>query len=139
MSIPKTTPRKATGTKSAARKAKATSTPPSRKAPPEPGASDAPVKSPDLQNALRKRELVERVVARTGTKKRDVKPVIEALLSELGEALADGRSLVLPPLGRVRINREKKLVNGRVIIAKIRQTDPPLKAVLDSPDDGSKG
>lgn len=139
MSISKTTPRKATGPKKTAAEAKVKPKPSPQKATPETGASETLAKSADLQNAPRKKELVERVVARIGVKKRDAKPVVEALLSVLGEALADGRSLVLPPLGRVRINREKKLANGRVIVAKIRQTDPPLKAGFAPSDDGSKG
>ncbi|WP_298911754.1 HU family DNA-binding protein [uncultured Roseobacter sp.] len=82
----------------------------------------------EQSTTLRKKELIESVVARTGLKKRDAKPVVEAMLAELGESLAAGRSLNLPPLGRVRINREKTLANGRVMIVKVRQTNPPLKA-----------
>lgn len=70
---------------------------------------------------LRKRELVDNVVRRSGVKKKDAKPVVEAMLAELGEALATGRELALPPLGRVVINREKELPDGRVIILKLRQ------------------
>lgn len=138
MSTSKTTPSKVTRTKKTAVKAKVTSAPPGKTAPPETAAPGAPATSADLANALRKKELVDRVVARTGAKKRDAKPIVEALLSELGEALADGRSLVLPPLGRVRINREKQLTNGRVIVAKIRQNNPPLKAALKPSNDGSR-
>ncbi|WP_299736811.1 HU family DNA-binding protein [uncultured Roseobacter sp.] len=83
--------------------------------------------SATLVNPMRKKELVDKVVARAGIKKKDAKLVVEAMLAELGEALAEGRPLVLPPFGRVRINREKKLANGRVIIAKVRQTDQPLR------------
>ncbi|WP_229884421.1 HU family DNA-binding protein [Roseobacter sp. MH60115] len=137
MSTSKTTPSKVMRTNKTAVKAKVTSVPPGKTAPPETAAPETPATSTGLANALRKKELVDRVVARTGAKKRDAKPIVEALLSELGEALADGRSLVLPPLGRVRINREKKLTNGRVIVAKIRQNNPPLKAALKPSNDGS--
>ncbi|WP_227269664.1 HU family DNA-binding protein [Roseobacter weihaiensis] len=81
------------------------------------------------KDPLRKRELIESVVRRSGSKKRDAKPVVEAVLAELGEALADGRDLILPPLGRCIINREKIMPDGRVIILKVRQKDrvgPPL-------------
>ena len=74
-------------------------------------------------NAVRKKELVDRVVARTGVKKRDAKPVVEALLAELGAALAEGRSLVLPPLGRAHVNRTKDIEDGRVITIRLRQKD----------------
>ncbi|MBW4708672.1 HU family DNA-binding protein [Roseobacter sp. YSTF-M11] len=87
---------------------------------------------------MRKKELIDNVVARAGIKKKDAKPVIEAMLAELGETLASGRSLILPPLGRLRINREKKLANGRVMVVKLRQNDAPLKAVpAPKPETGS--
>jgi DNA-binding protein HU-alpha len=79
--------------------------------------------------SLRKRELIDRIVKRSGVKKKAAKPVVEALLAELGETLASGRELVLPPLGRIKINREKALANGRVMILKVRQKD-----AQDSPE-----
>ncbi len=82
-----------------------------------------PVKPP--ADLLRKKELVERVVKRSGVKKKDAKPVIEVLLAELGEALAAGRGCALPPLGRLVVNREKELEDGRVIIVKVRQKALP--------------
>ena len=83
---------------------------------------------------LRKKELIDTVVRRSGIKKKDAKPVIEALLAELGENLAAGRELALPPLGRVKINREKDIPNGRVIVMKLRRQtksdagQPPVAA-----------
>lgn len=70
---------------------------------------------------LKKRELVERVVERTGVKKSDARQVVDAVLAEFGEALAGGRELSVPPLGRVAINREKQIPGGRVFVVKIRQ------------------
>lgn len=75
-------------------------------------------------NVMKKKELIDKAVARSGIKKKDAKLVVEALLAEVGEALAAGRDLNLPPLGRVRINRQKELANGRVIIVKVRQNTP---------------
>ena len=75
-----------------------------------------------LGPAMRKKELIERVVARSGIKKKSVKPVLEAVLAELGEALADDRELVLPPFGKAKINRKKMLAKGRIIIVKLRQS-----------------
>ncbi|WP_323783292.1 HU family DNA-binding protein [Thalassovita sp.] len=70
---------------------------------------------------LRKAELIEMVVERSGVKKRFAKPAIEAALSILGEALADGREMNLHSLGKVKINRMKHLSNARVINCKVRQ------------------
>ena len=75
----------------------------------------------DTMSVLRKRELVDAAVSRSGVKKKDAKPVVEAVLAELATALAEGRELALQPLGRLKINREKELPDGRVIIAKLRQ------------------
>lgn len=77
----------------------------------------------ETNNMLRKRELVDAVVRSSGVKKKDAKPVVEAALAELGKALAEGRELALPPLGRVKINREKQLEDGRVLILKLRQKE----------------
>ncbi len=71
---------------------------------------------------LRKRELVDAVVKKSGIKKKDAKPVVEAMLQVLGAALQDGRELNLQPFGKVKINRERKRPEGKVIIARIRQS-----------------
>lgn len=83
-----------------------------------------------LGPVMRKKELIETVVTRSGMKKKDAKPVVDAMLAVLGEALADNRELILPPMGRVKVRKEKKLPNGRVLVVKVRQTTP-----LKSKDD----
>jgi len=70
---------------------------------------------------LRKKELIEKVVDRAGIKKKDAKPVIEAMLAVLGEALTEHREINLPELGRIKVRKEKILPNGRMMITKIRQ------------------
>lgn len=76
-----------------------------------------------LGPVMRKKELVDTVVAHSGMKKKDVKPVVESMLAVLGDALSDNRELILPPLGRMKVRREKKLPNGRMVVVKIRQND----------------
>ena len=75
--------------------------------------ADAPV--------LRKKELIERVVARSGIKKKDAKPTVEAMLAVLGEALSNGEELNLQPFGKVMINRVIDKPNATVIVAKVRR------------------
>jgi len=70
---------------------------------------------------LKKKELLNWVVERSGIKKKDAKPVVEAMLAILGEALADNRELNLQPFGKLKVHREKNLSNGRLMIAKVRQ------------------
>ena len=109
---------------------------------------------------LKKQELVDRVVERADIKKKLAKPVVEALLEVLGEALAvwfqvlvglrplhamgealaEGRELNLQPMGKLKYNRTRETPNARIIVAKIRQrklsgpgTDTPKEPVDDGP------
>lgn len=86
---------------------------------------------------LRKRELIDLVVERSGGKKKDVKPAVEAMLAILGETLAAGREMNLQPLGKIRINRVEEKGNGRVIVCKLRQADPSAQPGK-SPDDDAE-
>lgn len=70
---------------------------------------------------MRKQELIAAVLERCEIKKRDAKPVIEAMLAVLGEALGEGRGLNLEPMGKLRINRKEEKGNRRIVVAKLRQ------------------
>lgn len=70
---------------------------------------------------LRKQEMIDLVVARSGMKKKDAKPVVEAALAVLGEALSEGRELNLRPMGKLKISRREEKANGTVIICRVRQ------------------
>ncbi|MEL7014179.1 MAG: HU family DNA-binding protein [Pseudomonadota bacterium] len=71
---------------------------------------------------LKKRELMDLVVERTDVKKKFAKPVIEAMIEVMGEALAEERPLNLQPMGRVLPQRVKDAGKHRVIITRIRQS-----------------
>ena len=91
---------------------------------PAPAAKPAVVaasKSVILGPELRKKELIDDVVARSGIKKKDAKPVVEAMLAAMGEAHADKRELVLPPFGKLKVRREKDMPKARVLTSIIRQ------------------
>jgi DNA-binding protein HU-alpha len=77
---------------------------------------------------MKKKDLMDRVVERSGMKKKDVKPAVEAALAVIGEALAAGEEMNIQPLGKIMVNREKDRPNGKVIICKVRQPKPPLAA-----------
>lgn len=100
---------------------------------PEPTVVDAP-KSVILGPVLRKKELIAAVVARSGVKKKDAKPVVESMLAVLGEALADNRELNLPPLGKVKVRREKQLPNAQVMVVKVRQPKESTQPAPKMPD-----
>jgi nucleoid DNA-binding protein len=70
---------------------------------------------------LKKKELIDRVTALSGAKRRDVKPAVEAALTILGESLAQGRDVTLPGLGRMRVTRVKPTPHGHNLIVRVRQ------------------
>ena len=76
---------------------------------------------------LKKRELMDLVVERSDIKKKFAKPVIEAMIEVLGEALAQERPLNLQPMGRVLPQRVKDAGKNRVIITRIRQSKERAK------------
>jgi hypothetical protein len=66
-------------------------------------------------------DLIDAVVAASGAKKPQAKPVIEATLAALGLLLADGAAMNLPPLGKLQVMRRKEQPNGEVLIVKLRR------------------
>ena len=75
----------------------------------------------DGAHVLRKKELIERVVARSGIKKKDAKPTIEAMLAVLGEALSNGEELNLHPMGKMKVTRVIEKPNAVVMVTKVRR------------------
>ncbi|MEC7761030.1 MAG: HU family DNA-binding protein [Pseudomonadota bacterium] len=84
-----------------------------------------------------KKDLIDRVIARSGVKPRYVRPVIDALLVELGEMLEEAETLQLQPLGIVKVQRRKDVDDGEVIITKVKRKkdtpegDDPLAAAAE--------
>jgi len=70
---------------------------------------------------IRKKEFVERVAERSGERRGVVRKVLEAAFAEMGETLEQGKTLNLPPLGKLSVNRAKETDNAQVIIAKLRR------------------
>ena len=81
----------------------------------------APDATDQTSEEMRKRELFDAVVSRSGVKKRYAKPAVEAALAILGEALEDGRALQLPPLGKVKVQRSKQIDGGTVLSVRVRR------------------
>ncbi|MFV8557533.1 HU family DNA-binding protein [Sulfitobacter sp. SBS6] len=117
---------------------KKTTTP--KPAAPDTAAAPAVVEAPRpviLGPVMRKKELIDTVVERSGVKKRDAKPVVDAMLAVLGEALSDSRELNLPPFGKLKVINEKELKNGKMIRVKVRQVTQGQGGgdTADQPDD----
>ncbi|MEP3333465.1 HU family DNA-binding protein [Sedimentitalea sp.] len=88
---------------------------------------------------MKKKELVDLVVTRSGIKKKDAKPVVEAMLAVLGESIAEGREMNLQPFGKLRINRTVEKHNGRITVCKLRQstnTASDTTALAETAQDG---
>ncbi len=91
---------------------------------------------------LRLKELVDRVVAATGGKKKGVKEIVEATLTQMGEALQRGQGLNLPAFGKARVTRPATEPGGAMTV-KLRQgtgapgTGKPDKEPLADEDEDS--
>jgi DNA-binding protein len=75
----------------------------------------------DVVVMLRKKDMLQRLSERTGMRKNQLKPVMEAVLAELGDALIKGESLNLPPLGKLSVNRSIAQEKADVVICKLRR------------------
>jgi nucleoid DNA-binding protein len=96
-------------------------------------ASDGEAEAPPV---LKKPDLFDRVVTASGAKKRDVKPIVEAALAVIGDALSAGEELNLPPLGKVKINRQRKDKSGDMLIVKIKRNSGPSQDKEPLAEDG---
>ena len=67
------------------------------------------------------KDFIDRVVTASGGKRQSVKPVVEAVLKVLGDALEAGENLALPPLGRARVNRSKTTDSGALLTIKLKR------------------
>ncbi|MEQ8899321.1 MAG: HU family DNA-binding protein [Roseovarius sp.] len=82
---------------------------------------------------LKKRELIDEVVKRSGVRKKFAKPVVEAMIDVLGEAITEGREVNLQPFGKIKQQRTKDTANARITVARIRQSKSAGPAL--DPDD----
>lgn len=121
---PKTTVKKAPTKAATATKSTAVTASTTAKEPVVVGGPEPVVSGP----MMRKKELIDLVVERSGIKKKDAKPVIEATLAILGEAIGESRELNLQPMGKLRVRRVKHMPNGRVMVTKIRQSTATVES-----------
>lgn len=90
--------------------------------------------SETLQPILKKRELYELVSTRSGLAKNKIRPVVDAMIDVLGETIAQGRGMNLPPMGRVMIKRSKDGPNARISIVKVRQPTSQMSKTSEPVD-----
>lgn len=80
---------------------------------------------PHVATVVQKRDFIDRVLAATGARRAEARPIIEATLAQLGQILSDGHTLAVPPLGRARINLERDPRGGDVITLRLRRRPAP--------------
>jgi nucleoid DNA-binding protein len=73
-------------------------------------------------DALKKKDLIDKVVATTGAKKALVRDIVEATLTVLGDALSKGAMLNLPPFGKAKVSRASDAASGRPMTVKLRRS-----------------
>ncbi len=74
---------------------------------------------------LHKKEFISRVLAASGRTRSDARPIIEATLEQLGLAFARGETVTLPPFGKARVNRQRDIAGGEVLILRLRRKTRP--------------
>ncbi|MFC3167609.1 MULTISPECIES: HU family DNA-binding protein [Paracoccus] len=88
-------------------------------------------RNPQPAMVLQKKDFVDRVVAASGAKKADARPIIEATLAQLGKALSAGETLAVPPLGRARVNLERDQRGGEIITLRLRRRPGSIRRSED--------
>lgn len=83
--------------------------------------TDLSVSDPRPARVLQKKIFIDRVVAATGVSKTEARPIIEATLKQLGQALAAGETLAVPPFGRARVERHVDMRGSEVITLRLRR------------------
>ena len=79
---------------------------------------DSPTPATPLQ--LKKKEFIDLATARSGIRKPDARAAIEATLTTMAQALSAGQDLILPPLGRIKVIREKPTKKGRMLMLRLQ-------------------
>ncbi|MDD8022425.1 MAG: HU family DNA-binding protein [Paracoccaceae bacterium] len=100
-----------------------------------PEAADT-VSAHDATLVLKKKDFIERVVLASGVKRGVARDVSDAVLKVLGEALSNGESLMLPPLGKLRVARQIDRQGTEILQIKLRR--PDLTAVAADAATGAK-
>lgn len=83
------------------------------------------VGTPHAASVVQKRDFIDRVVAASGARRAEARPIIEETLAQLGKALSAGETLAVPPLGRARMNLEHDQRGGQIITLRLRRRPGP--------------
>lgn len=77
---------------------------------------------------VKKGDMLDRMVAKGDLKRNQAKAALEAALEVLGDALAAGETLNLPPLGKVKVVRHKDTDSADIYTLRVRRGKAMLAA-----------
>jgi hypothetical protein len=84
-------------------------------------ASQPRIQVQQVKQVIKKPDMIDRVVLASDQNKNHVKPVVDAFLALLAEALENDEELQLPPLGKIKLQNAKDVGDGvRALTVKIR-------------------
>ena len=91
-----------------------------------PGPADQSIAPEPALPPLKLRDLIDQVANTTGQRRPDIKAALDAVLVEIGHALDAGRSLNLPPLGKIRVakipvGKAASTTGGRPMVLRLRR------------------
>lgn len=95
---------------------------PSAKASTKTAAKPVEKAAPAEEKRILKKHLIEKVARRSGLRKNEVRPVLDALLEVIGGNLAEDTQMVLQPLGKIMVKQAKDADGAVVYTCKIRRS-----------------
>ncbi|MBI1494846.1 MULTISPECIES: HU family DNA-binding protein [Rhodobacterales] len=75
-----------------------------------------------------KKHLIEKVARRAGVRKNEVRPILDAILEEIGDNLAEDSQMVFQPLGKIVVKQVKDIGGATVYTCKIRRSGGKTEA-----------
>ncbi len=72
------------------------------------------------RSILKKKDFMDRAIEKSGLRKADAKAGVDATLAVLAEALSKGEEIILPPLGKLKVTREKAHPRGKILMLRLQ-------------------
>lgn len=100
--------------------------------------TEAEVATPEGRPQVRMREIIERIMDRSGMKKGEARAAVEAATAVIADAIERGEDLDLPDLGKLKLQRQNETPKAKVYhLRLIRKSKPaPATQALAEEDEG---
>jgi hypothetical protein len=86
--------------------------------------ADDAIETEEARAAFRMKDLMEAIASQSDLKRSDLREAAGLVCEALGAALAEGRSLQLPGLGKITERRRETKPSGELIVARIKLAKP---------------